>query len=189
LREHLQHSRLRPLKVVDDNNQRVVRRNRLEVLMDTPAKLHGDSLGWDVRERDRCDFETQEQREPVLDRRHAITGKERGEPSAELCQSRRAIIRGLHTRVFADDVHERPVRDPGAIRQASSPQDAHAGLLRETLQDLRDQPGFADARVPDDGHDVPGAFIARSAEGVQQRAVNGCWSGACPALEVAWHRR
>ena len=41
-------------------------------------------------------------------------------------------------------------------------------LLRETRQDLRDQPGFADARAPDDSHDVPGAFTPGSVEAVQE---------------------
>ena len=47
------------------------------------------------------------------------------------------------------------------------PQDAHAGPLRDAPRAPR-PPGFADPRIPDDGHHAAGALIAGSGEVVQE---------------------
>src|SRR5205823_14379072 len=87
---------------------------------------------------------------------------------------RTAVIGGRDARVLANDVHERPVRDPGAVRETPPAQDAYALALREARHDFGDQPGLADARIPDDRDEVPGALCGGPLDAVEELAQLAC---------------
>ena len=169
LPKHVEGDRVRPLQVVDDHDEWATRRDRLEVLADAPAELHGDPLGRDVGQRRGWCFETQEHRDASLDRGEPVALRhERAQAVAELGEGRGAVIRRPDPGVFADDVHERPVGDTRAIRQTTATKDAHVRAPCDSRHTFADEPRLPDSRVPDDGDQIAGALILRTFEGLEQ---------------------
>ena len=135
--EQLDQDRLGPLEVVDEQDQRAFSGEGLEEAPDRPA---------DLLARDRSSVRPDDRRDPVA---HEVGPVRPGDDGLKLGQRRHPRLAGARCPSRREDeLSDRPVGDPLAVRQAARAQDR--GPLGDPGEGLGDEAALADAGRADD---------------------------------------
>ena len=157
--EQVDEHRLGPLQVVDHEHQRALGREHLHEAADRPSDLFaGHRLVGQAHDR----------RDAAA---HEVGPIDPADDRVELDDGVVAWLAELDPGGHLDELADRPISDPIAVRQTARAQDR--GAIGDGGQGLGDEPALADTRRASDGHE-PGRGVGRYAlEGGRQRVQVG----------------
>ena len=176
--------RLGPLEIVHDDDCRSAGDSG-EVLpgapSDLPSELRRDHLGQCLLRGPQAEH----RRKPRADRHRAgtVRAEERAGPRLKLRDRLFPIVLAGDTRVLAHDLHERPIGDAGAIREAPATENVRAVGARDPREGLAHQTRLADPGIADDGEEVRPPLVAHPLERFEQHPEL-----TLPADELRAHR-
>ena len=147
--DQVEKRRLGPVDVVEDDDERLLLRERLEQPAHGPERLLGRAAGA-VPADDRGD--------PLGDDRGIRASDRRFDPGAHVLLPER----------LGDDLRDRTEGDSLAVRQAAAGEDARA--LADLGRSLREQARLADTGGAEDGEEVAGAALHRACERVLEES-------------------
>jgi len=152
--DQVEHRRLRPVDVLEDDDERPLACERLEQLPRCPEGFLGGG---------RVAAEPDRRRDPVDDDRRILAVREQLRDPVPLLLEREAVPQ---LRNVADDLVERPERDPLAVGQAAASHPARPTL--ERVEEFGGEARLADARCAEDREEVAGPLALRALERVVQ---------------------